>query len=265
MERYDFDPSYLVATSTGSQGSQIKYKYKNKWFKVDTNGYEGTAEVLASDILEASNYRNFVKYHKCIINGRTGCYSENFLMNDEQLVTFEKLYYLNTGKSLLSEINKLESVSERIQFTKSMVQSYTGISVDDYVDTCISLDYLIRNGDRHLNNLTVILGSDGYREAPIFDNGDAFFSNFQKFGPWLTMEECLDKCTAKPFSGSFDMQFLCIRNVLRVDYSLVKKLIVEQASGRCAQSALFLLDKYRNAFDNGLPSKINAFSGGFYE
>ena len=250
MEEFNLDKSFLVATSSGSTGSQMKYKYNNKWFKVDTNGYELIAEVLACCILEASNCNDYVRYHRCIINGRNGCYSESFLKDGERLMTFEDLYYFNTGESLTEKIMGLSGISERIQFVKSTVAEFTGIDVSDYVDVCLSLDYITRNGDRHLNNFAVIEGERGYRVAPVFDNGDAFFSNYSKFEPWCTLDECLDTCTAKPFSGSFDAQFSCIKNSLKVDYQLVRKLIGEQPEGRGKQTALYLIEKYRNIFCN---------------
>ncbi len=153
---------------------------------------------------------------------------------------------MNVGESLTEKIARLDDVAARIQFVKEAVQCYTGLDVSEYVDTIIALDFLIRNGDRHLNNMAIIRTASGYRVAPIFDNGDAFFSSYQKFEPWLTMEECLDRCTAKPFSGSFNAQFSCIENKLRIDYSAVAKLMCEQEMTRGKETAFFLLEKYRN-------------------
>ena len=259
MESFSLDESSLISTSSGSKGSQLKYKHDNKWFKVNTTGYEADAEVLTCCILKASNCSNYVQYHKCTVNDRVGCYSENFLKNDEQLITFENLYYVNVGESLTEKIAHLDGVAARIQFVKESVQCYTGLDVSEYVDTIIALDFLIRNGDRHLNNMAIIRTASGYRVAPIFDNGDAFFSSYQKFEPWLTMEECLDRCTAKPFSGSFDAQFSCIGNKLRIDYSAVAKLMCGQEMTRGKEAALFLLEKYRNIFAEDSLQDISVF------
>ena len=250
MEEYSLDNSFFINASSGSKGSQLKYKFENKWFKIDTHGYEGIAESLACDILEASNCHCYVKYHRCTINGRSGCYSENFLSEDEQLITFENLYYMNTGRSLTEEIAKIQDVSERILFVKVMVQNYTGLDVSMYVDTLIALDFIIRNGDRHLNNMAVIASNEGYREAPVYDNGDAFFSSYQKFEPWLTLDECMEKCTARPFSGSFHSQFSNIKNPLKIDYKYLMELLQKQADSRGKQAALYLLNKYRNEFED---------------
>lgn len=259
MEEYNLDNSFLINASSGSKGSQLKYKFENKWFKIDTQGYEGIAESLVSDILTASNCTSYVKYYRCVINGRSGCYSENFLNKDEQLVTFENLYFMNTGKSLTAEIAKMQDVSERIQFVKTIVQNYTGLNVSAYIDTLISLDFITRNGDRHLNNMAVILTKTGYKEAPVFDNGDAFFSSYQKFEPWLTLDECMERCIAKPFSGSFQNQFSCIKNKLRIDYKYLMELFQKQDDCRGKKAALYLLDKYRSMFSDGSLQEIKSF------
>lgn len=73
------------------------------------------------------------------------------------------------------------------------------------------------------------------------------------------MEECLDRCTAKPFSGSFDAQFSCIENKLRINYSAVKKSVCEQEMTRGKEAALFLLEKYRNIFAEDSLQHINVF------
>ena len=259
MEEYNLDKSFFINASRGSKGSQLKYKYENKWFKIDTHGYEGIAESLACDILEASNCSYYVKYHRCMINGRSGCYSENFLEEDEQLITFEDLYYMNTGKSLTEEIARIQNVSERIHFVKVMVQNYTGLDVSRYIDTLIALDFIIRNGDRHLNNMAVIAAKTGYREAPVFDNGDAFFSSYQKFEPWLTLDECIEKCTARPFSGSFQSQFSNIKNLLKIDYKCLMELFQKQVDSRGKKAALYLLNKYQNEFEDKDLKKIEDF------
>lgn len=41
-------------------------------------------------MLEHSDCTNFVKYRRCVVNNKKGCYSLNFLNDNEQLITFEK-------------------------------------------------------------------------------------------------------------------------------------------------------------------------------
>ena len=84
----------------------------------------------------------------------------------------------------------------------------------------------------------------------MYDNGDAFFSSYQKFEPWLTLDECMEKCTARPFSGSFQSQFSNIKNPLKIDYKYLMELLQKQTDSRGKQAALYLLNKYRNEFED---------------
>ena len=47
-------PEYLVTDTGTSDGTQIKYFYNGKWYKVDRYGGEGACEELASKIMELS-------------------------------------------------------------------------------------------------------------------------------------------------------------------------------------------------------------------
>ena len=107
--------------------------------------------------------------------------------------------------------------------------------------------------------MAVIATKTGYREAPVFDNGDAFFSSYQKFEPWLTLDECIEKCTARPFSGSFQSQFSNIKNLLKIDYKCLMKLFQRQVDSRGKKAALYLLNKYRNEFEDKDLKKIEDF------
>lgn len=94
-------------------------------------------------MLEHSDCTNFVKYRRCVVNNKKGCYSLNFLNDNEQLITFEKnLYYMNTGLSLTSKIMRLNEVSDRIAFTKEAIQQYTDLNVSKYVDTLFNVRLL---------------------------------------------------------------------------------------------------------------------------
>lgn len=220
--------------------------------------YEGLAEYYVSVMLEHSDCTNFVKYRRCVVNNRKGCYSLNFLNDNEQLITFENLYYMNTGLSLASKIMRLNDVSDRIAFTKKAIQRYTDLNVSKYVDTLLTLDYYTRNNDRHLNNMAVIMCQSGYKEAPIFDNGAAFFSNYQIFEPWLTLEGCLDVCTAKLFSGSFEAQYRCINPAIKFDIDAVKNVSEGEPDSRCKSAMLFLIDHLQSKKENNL-KKISRF------
>lgn len=52
------------------------------------------------------------------------------------------------------------------------------------------------------------------------------------------------------FSGSFHSQFSNIKNPLKIDYKYLMELLQKQADSRGKQAALYLLNKYRNEFED---------------
>lgn len=72
------------------------------------------------------------------------------------------------------------------------------------------LDFLICNFDRNLWNLGVLADPNGgYRQAPIFDNGNSFGLDFLSEGEFF--RESLVGKQARPFSDSFAKQLELVR------------------------------------------------------
>lgn len=72
MTEYRLTPKALVLTAGSSAGTQIKYYENGWWYKLNQNGYEGTAEYLVSLMLACSNLSNYVFYESCRIKSRHG-------------------------------------------------------------------------------------------------------------------------------------------------------------------------------------------------
>ena len=53
LEGFEIDDGCKVLMNSGSRGCQLKYLYHNRWFKVNTSGYENMAEYLCYLILAA--------------------------------------------------------------------------------------------------------------------------------------------------------------------------------------------------------------------
>ena len=77
LEEFSIADDFLVRTNGTSDGTQDKYYKDGLWFKLDRYGGEGLAETAASLLLKESglNQKAFVEYKPCLINGKTGCYS----------------------------------------------------------------------------------------------------------------------------------------------------------------------------------------------
>lgn len=84
------------------------------------------------------------------------------------------------------------------------------------------------------------------------------FSNYQIFELWLTLEECLDVCKAKPFSGSFETQYRCINSAIKFDIDVIKNACEDEPDSRCKSAMLFLIDHLQSKKENNL-KKISRF------
>lgn len=207
---------YLPLESIGhsSKGNQLKWKCGNKWYKADHMGYEGLAEAVISRLLAYSNAAYYVRYELVQIQYKdkdyNGCRSDNFLEEEEELITIEHLFRQYTGKSLSGELGRITDVKDRILYMVGKVVDYTGLTdFGKYIQILLALDAFFLNEDRHTNNIAVIYRAEKgtYRLSPVFDNGLSLCSDtIADFPMEKPIEECITKIAAKPFSRDFDEQ-----------------------------------------------------------
>ena len=95
-------------------------------------------------------------------------------------------------------------MEERIQFVTRFIRAIAGIDISDYLSKVFSLDRIILNEDRHLNNLALIFTGTKFLPAPIFDNGISLLTANQSVNWRLPLEENIKKVVARPFSGSHE-------------------------------------------------------------
>lgn len=175
LENFLISDSYLVRTSGTSDGTQDKFFKDNKWFKLDRYGGEGLAEYTASQILKLNgmNPNQYVDYVPCLINGKPGCYSTNFLSENESFITLYRLYKNVTGRDLATVCSKMD-YDDAIDYVINFVQVQTNVDIREYLANTFILDEVILNEDRHFNNLGILYNETDFRTAPIFDNGKSF-------------------------------------------------------------------------------------------
>ena len=200
------DPEYLVTDSGTSDGTQIKFYYKNKWYKIDRYGGEGECEELISKILKLCNYPEdkYVHYKQVTINGLSGCVSDNFLSDNERFITLYRLHFNTIGTDPAIITSKMDH-DDAINYMIDFVLNQTGLDISEYLADTFLLDSLILNEDRHFNNLGLIFDGTEYRTAPIFDNGMSLFIGNTKYNSLKPMIENKKHSFAKAFSGSFTL------------------------------------------------------------
>ena len=202
------EDNMLIMAGT-SEGSQVKYKKGEFWYKLDKQGKEGYTEYLASQLLSFSDLlpEEYIRYEYGTVNGRPGCRSRNFLKNEEELITFYRLYYNESGQDLSQVLAGMDSMKERIDYTLHFIRESSGVDVTDYLRKIFTLDRIILNEDRHLNNLALISNGNCFRPAPIFDNGVSLLTANKSFRPSFPLSENVGRVVARPFSGSHESMY----------------------------------------------------------
>lgn len=217
-----------------SKGNQLKWKHNDSWYKADYAGYEALSEYMISNLLEKSSLsaEQFVKYDiekiKYKNNTFIGARSSNFLKDDWQIITLERLFKNHYNRSLYESVWKIRDIGERFCFLEDEICRLTGI--DDfgiYLTTLLTIDALFLNEDRHFHNIAVLMNSEGkYKLCPIFDNGASLLSDTTLDYPLSAdVYEILNdhQVKAKTISSDFDEQLDAVevvyKNAIRFSFS----------------------------------------------
>lgn len=117
MFKEEISNEYIVIQEGASEGTQIKYRKNNFWYKKDNRGREGLSEYLVSRFMDFTSLdsHEYIKYEEGTINGNSGCRSKNFLTGEDELITFYRLYYNQVGKDLSKVIAAMDTMEERME------------------------------------------------------------------------------------------------------------------------------------------------------
>ena len=252
---YVLSPEAMVMVSGSGIGAQRKYYENGFWYKQNNVGYEGNAEYLASLVLENSNIFDFVKYERCLINGKEGCVSKNFLKPSESYISIQRLYDIYNGGQLSEYLPVIEKTKGRITFVADFVYGKTHLDIKEYLGKMLTFDMLILNTDRHFNNFGIIVdaGKAKYKMAPIFDNGNSLLSNIGEFPFDLSISSNIEKVVGRPFSANLEIQAMEAGFGLKVNYSELEKKLDELKDSRALEVLHLQLEKYEKIIkDNNL-------------
>lgn len=210
-----FDKDIRLNNRQSSKGNQLKWFRNNIWYKADYTGYEGLAEYMISSLLkystlESSEYVIYqteqMQHSRQIYNG---CSSPNFLCNNWQLITLERLFQSHYKDSLYKAIFCIDNHAKRLEFLVDYVIRMTGLKdFGIYMSKLLTIDALFLNEDRHTHNIAVLLAPDGtYHYCPIFDNGAGLLSDTTMDYPMNTpIFDLLEEVSSKTFSFNFEEQ-----------------------------------------------------------
>lgn len=198
-----------------SKGNQLKWKDGNIWYKADYMGYEGLSEYIISHLLNKSTLKKeeFVLYEPVKIKYKRQIYRgvecPDFLTDDWQIITLERLFQTKFGASLHEAIWHIPDREERFLFLVRQIERITGLSgFDIYLNKIFTIDAFFLNEDRHMHNIAVLMNKDGeFAFCPFFDHGAGLLSDTSLDYPLgEDLEELMNDVEAKSISTNFDEQ-----------------------------------------------------------
>ncbi len=210
-----FEQSIQVNHRQSSKGNQLKWKSGDTWYKADYTGYEGLAEYMISHLLQKSTLseKEFVLYHPVEIKYKaavfTGAQSRDFLKEDWQIITLERLFQNYFGESLSKAIYSIADHKERLRFLVNQIQRITGLQdFGAYMNKLFTIDALFLNEDRHTHNIAVLMNRKGeFSYCPIFDHGAGLLADTTMDYPMgEDVYELMKNVKAKTICPDFDEQ-----------------------------------------------------------
>lgn len=247
IANYILSPAAMSMVVGSSKGAQKKYYDAGKWYKENYSGYEGTSEHLASLVLECSNVEAYVYYETCMVNGKKGCVSDNFLKSNESYISLDRLHDMYVGGKLDDFVYRYQNINERIDYVVNFVKEYTGLDIHEYFSKMFTLDALILNTDRHFNNIGIVVNSktNEYHFAPIFDNGRALLSEIEKFPFDVSIVENIENAIGKPFCANLEYQAHVFGYALKINYEKLYTLLEKEEKSRALDVLYLQLEKYK--------------------
>lgn len=169
--------------------------------KANTHCREAFKEISAYRLAKAFRI-SCVEYKEIAVKlsgiDRKACICRSYLGENENDISAWKAL----GNRL--QVKKNESARDlfsRVVKSLSAKLKIDKLSLDSYIKTILTFDYIICNTDRHLNNISFIENNGVYRFAPIYDNGKSFLST----DAVLTDSDLIarsNKYKSKPFSSN---------------------------------------------------------------
>lgn len=180
-----FEDNVKLFNRHSSKGNQLKWEKDGVWYKADYTGYEGLAEYMISQLLKKSTLKKDefviyepeqIKYKRKIFNGAK---SDNFLNDDWQLVTLQRLYKTRYNRSFIEDVWHIPETTDRLKFVVEQVEQITKLeNFGIYMCKLLTIDAFFLNEDRHMHNIAVLMNGEGKnRLCPFFDQGAGLFSD----------------------------------------------------------------------------------------
>lgn len=88
--------------------------------------------------------------------------SKNFLSDDWQIITLERLFKNFFGEGLYKAMYRIPAHKERLHFLVQQVERMTGLRhFGIYMNKLLTIDAFFLNEDRHTHNIAVLMNGKG--------------------------------------------------------------------------------------------------------
>lgn len=212
-----FEDNVKLFNRHSSKGNQLKWEKDGIWYKADYMGYEGLSEYIISQLLRKSTLERdeFViyepeqmKYKRRIFNGAK---SGNFLYDDWQIVTLQRLYKTRYNRDFMEDTWHIPETKGRLKFAVEQVEQIAGLKdFGIYMSKLLTIDAFFLNEDRHMHNIAVLMNGEGkIKLCPFFDQGAGLLSDMSLDYPLgedtvVMMEEVNAKTICSSFEEALD-------------------------------------------------------------
>ena len=149
-----------------------------------------------------------------------------------------------------------DSMEERIEYVIRFIKQSCGLDVRDYLKKTITLDMLILNEDRHLNNLAVIFAEDHFKIAPVFDNGISLLTANKSVNWKFGLEDNVKRVIARPFCGSHEKMVRYLGVGLKIDYNKLYQWLTKVPASREKDVLCFQLERYKKVLDSSSKGEL---------
>ena len=212
--KVDIDLSSPDSTSEGN--------LKKRWKIIDGRRFlikggsgperqEPLNEVVAHHIADSMHIDN-VRYDLLWDGSEPYSVCEDFVSSDQDFISM--YHIMHTGKKDSSVYLQTVNCCEAI-----------GIDIVPFLDRMIVLDYIIANGDRHLNNFGLIRDAaslEWISPAPVFDSGSSM--GFDQPTAYITP---VMNYASKPFNKDPERQLSLVTDLTWIDFDEIHRAIDE--------------------------------------
>ncbi len=254
-----------------SKGNQLKWEKDGIWYKADYTGYEGLAEYVISQLLRRSTLDESefvlydleqIKYKRQTFNGVKSC---DFLKDDWQIITLERLYRTKYNRRLIEDVWHIPETVDRLKFLVEQIEGITGLKdVGRYMCKLLTIDAFFLNEDRHMHNIAVLMNGQGeFKLCPFFDQGAGLMADTTMDyplgeAPLEMMKEVKGKTICTSFEEAVDTaeQLYGIRLKFTFDKDDVNELIKnadiysDEIKDRVRTIIFQQMRKYQYLFEN---------------